>query len=300
MKKTLLSLSLLVLTNALICDYNITHVQAENQGSRLYMEDHCDIQEYGDWYYFGVFDGHGGEFVSQYLKDNLFRAIRENMKFTSRPYHHTSIPDRLIQSFEQINSQLKKEHLQESLHCGSTAIVALVNKRSGKVYFANTGDSRAVSSLLHTTIDHKPSNKYELSRVGKHNIWKNGIMRLGGSLAMTRSFGDFDLEKYGLIATPEISTFTIDTDHEFLVLATDGIWDILSNEEAIKIVNKRCLNNKLLIQNSWGNVVHHLFSVESKEFNNYYEAQWTKLESKFFKQAHDNQLAIIVNINKEV
>lgn len=296
-----LSLSLLALSNALVGDYNITHVQAANQGHRQYMEDRCDIQEYGDWYYFGVFDGHGGDFVSQYLKENLGDEIKKNISKNT----NTSISDRLIQVFEQANAQLKKDHLQESLHCGSTAIVALVNKKNGTVYFVNTGDSRAISSLSHSTVDHKPTCKNEILRVGKHNIWENGIMRLGGSLAITRSFGDFDLEKHGLIATPEISTFTIDSDHASLVLATDGIWDKLSNDEVRKIVKKCCLDKDKQLRKYWHmtngaqQIIGHAINPKLSREKYNWPAAFGMFPDKLLKEAHDNQLAIVVNINKK-
>ncbi|KAJ6763573.1 ALPHABET ISOFORM E-RELATED [Salix purpurea] len=53
---------------------------------------------------------------------------------------------------------------------------------------------------------------------------------------MARAFGDFCLKDFGLISVPDISYRHLTEKDEFIVLATDGIWDVLSNKEAVDIV----------------------------------------------------------------
>ena len=57
--------------------------------------------------------------------------------------------------------------------------------------------------------------------------------RLGGVLAVTRAFGDHSLKDSGLIAVPHIVKYTLKPFDKFLVMASDGVWDELSDQEAI-------------------------------------------------------------------
>lgn len=55
-------------------------------------------------------------------------------------------------------------------------------------------------------------------------------------LAMSRAFGDFILKDHGVIATPDIWYHRLTSSDQFIVLASDGVWDVLSNEEVASIV----------------------------------------------------------------
>ena len=70
-------------------------------------------------------------------------------------------------------------------------------------------------------------------------------------LAMSRAFGDFCLKDYGLIASPDVFYRKITEQDEFVVLATDGIWDVLTNDEVVNIVAsapKKSTAAKLLVK----------------------------------------------------
>ena len=69
----------------------------------------------------------------------------------------------------------------------------------------------------------------------------NGVWRVAGVLATSRALGDYPLkEKNLVIAEPDILTFDLnDVEPKFMILATDGLWDAFSNEEAVSFIKER-------------------------------------------------------------
>ncbi|KXZ53520.1 hypothetical protein GPECTOR_7g970 [Gonium pectorale] len=121
---------------------------------------------------------------------------------------------------------------------GSTALVALVGTR--KVWLANCGDSRAVlcrkGKAIQLTDDHKPEREDEAERVEKAGgqvLFWNGH-RVMGVLAMSRAIGDHGLRPY-IIPEPEVSVVCRREDDDFLLLASDGLWDVMANQEATNL-----------------------------------------------------------------
>lgn len=106
---------------------------------------------------------------------------------------------------------------------------------------ANVGDSRAVISKAGKAIalseDHKPNRSDERKRIesaGGVVMWA-GTWRVGGVLAMSRAFGNRLLKQF-VVADPEIQEQEIDDELEFLILASDGLWDVVPNEDAVSLV----------------------------------------------------------------
>ena len=120
--------------------------------------------------YFAVFDGHGGENCSDYLKNNFLNILIENKSFP----HDIKLA--LTETFEKIEEEIlnknKGKKLNEIDTSGSCALVSIITEN--KIYFANIGDSRAIMSVNNgakvkqLTIDHKPSNIKEYERVTKN------------------------------------------------------------------------------------------------------------------------------------
>eukprot|EP00112_Aurelia_sp_Birch-Aquarium-sp1_P021189 Seg5636.1 transcript_id=Seg5636.1/GoldUCD/mRNA.D3Y31 product="Protein phosphatase 1B" protein_id=Seg5636.1/GoldUCD/D3Y31 len=132
---------------------------------------------------------------------------------------------------------------------GSTAIAVFVT--TTHIVFANCGDSRALlgrngGKVAFATVDHKPYNEEERMRIEKAG-GSVIIQRVNGSLAVSRALGDFDYKRVaGLPCTeqlvspePELSCIERSADDEFLVLACDGIWDVMSNQEVADYVRYR-------------------------------------------------------------
>ena len=116
---------------------------------------------------------------------------------------------------------------------------------------ANAGDSRCVLSrdgkAVALTEDHKPNNEEEFSRIMKAGGFvADGLVN--GSLNLSRALGDLEYkqaqlppEEQMVTANPEIRTLRLTHDDEFLILACDGIWDVLTNQEAVEFVRARLL-----------------------------------------------------------
>lgn len=134
---------------------------------------------------------------------------------------------------------------------GSTALIAVME--GTQLIVANVGDSRGVmcdskGNAIPLSFDHKPQQMRERKRIKEAGgfIAFNGVWRVSGILATSRALGDYPLkDKRLVIADPDVLTFDL-ADHkpQFLILASDGLWDSFSNEEAVAYIKSR-LDEKL-------------------------------------------------------
>ena len=122
---------------------------------------------------------------------------------------------------------------------GSTAISALIHNHT--LYVANVGDSRAVlassGQAIDMSSDHKPSRLDEKERIEAlgGRIIHYGTWRVEGVLAVTRSIGDRRLKKY-VSAHPEVRVRRLQTGDDWLILASDGVWDVMTSQQAVDVV----------------------------------------------------------------
>ncbi|CAN6451034.1 unnamed protein product [Victoria cruziana] len=182
---------------------------------------------------FGVFDGHGGARAAEYVKQNLFSNLIKHPEFSSNT--KSAIAD----AYNQTDSDFLKSENNQNRDAGSTASTAVLV--GDRLLVANVGDSRAVicrdGNAIAVSRDHKPDQTDERQRIedaGGFVMWA-GTWRVGGVLAVSRAFGDRQLKQY-VVADPEIKEEVIDSSLEFLILASDGLWDVVSNEEAVSMV----------------------------------------------------------------
>uniref|UniRef100_A0A1L8DJT2 Putative serine/threonine protein phosphatase n=2 Tax=Nyssomyia neivai TaxID=330878 RepID=A0A1L8DJT2_9DIPT len=129
---------------------------------------------------------------------------------------------------------------------GTTALIAVLDGK--KLVVANVGDSRGVmcdskGNAIPLSFDHKPQQVREKKRIKEAGgfVAFNGVWRVAGILATSRAMGDYPLKDKNLvIAEPDILTFNL-ADHKpmFIILASDGLWDTFSNEEAVAFIKKR-------------------------------------------------------------
>lgn len=132
------------------------------------------------------------------------------------------------QLFANVNNQVKK---MAAKSVGSTC--CLFYRRSSVGYVANLGDTRAVMNVggkaVRLSVDHKGYNEDEQMRVRRCG---GQVMRgrLMGQLAVTRSFGDFDYANCGLICQPDINRFELKGNEKYLIIATDGLWDVVDDQ----------------------------------------------------------------------
>jgi serine/threonine protein phosphatase PrpC len=159
-----------------------------------------------------------------------------------------------------INSEekLKKEKDINIEYSGSTC--CMVIQMCQKIICANVGDSRAIllseiirEDIISLSIDHKPELKNESERIkkyggvvekclyeegvrdGPYRVWNSSKQEYPG-LAVSRSIGDLEATKLGVIPDPEFNLKTLKNNMKFIVIASDGIWEFLSNKNVCDIV----------------------------------------------------------------
>ena len=216
--------------------------------------------------FFGIYDGHGGEGCSEYLRDNLHKLICNNEYFPENVSEAIKLG---ISKAEQdfLNnyalSQNKEEIIDKS---GSCAIIIILVDTN--IYISNVGDSRCLLSMnngnkyVEVTRDHKPNSPDEIIRIKKNggniyqsqtvinntdNVELNGKILIGpyrvlpGRLSVSRTIGDAEAKmvKFGgnpnvIISEPEIFTYDLkNEDIDFFILGCDGIYDQMTNKEVL-------------------------------------------------------------------
>lgn len=206
-------------------------------------------------HFFGVYDGHGGSQVANFCSERLHSALAEEIEMVKAELidgrSKDDCQDRWRKAFTscfiKVDGEIGGGPNSEPVApetVGSTAVVALIC--SSHIIVANCGDSRAVlcrgKEPVALSIDHKPNREDEYARIeaagGKVIQW-NGH-RVFGVLAMSRSIGDRYL-KPSIIPDPEVMFLPRARDDECLVLASDGLWDVMTNEEVCDVARKRIL-----------------------------------------------------------
>lgn len=182
---------------------------------------------------FAIFDGHLGNSVPSYLKDNLFNNILEEPNFWNDP-------KTAIKNAYRATDKYILENSMKLGPGGSTAVTAIVI--DGKdLWVANIGDSRAVvcerGSANQLTVDHEPdSERRRIERQGGFVTNLAGdVPRVNGQLAVARAFGDQSLKAH-LSSEPDVRHVPIDSTIEFVILASDGLWKVMKNQEAVDMV----------------------------------------------------------------
>ena len=255
-------------------------------------------------FFFAVYDGHGGNGCSLYLKEKLHHFIKSFSKESIN---------------EAINIVEQKFIAEEALDekgeikdpSGSCGIMALIQKN--KLIIANVGDSRLVlfkkSSLFFCTEDHKPSSPTEKTRIEAAGgmiyqtpslipLQQNGKdieppwRVLPGRLSVSRTFGDVEAKNENLggmknvvVALPDITEMELDDDFNFMVLGCDGIFDVLSNEEILECV-------KIVLKEK---EIKDLNEVNISELCGFIADMIIK--SSLAKDSYDNVSVIVIAIN---
>ncbi|CAF1608897.1 unnamed protein product [Didymodactylos carnosus] len=231
------------------------------QGWRSSMEDvHCtllklDDKAWSQWSYFSIFDGHNGLDTARKCAEDfhryLLKSFNEMLKHgepIDGPLKSSQLDLILFrktikQTYFFMDEQLRKSKTQHD-ESGAVVITCLIGPEV--IYFMNVGDARAIlvsktGQVLLSTHDHKTSDPDEQHRIAEKggSIWDN---RVEGQLAMTRVLGDFSMDKDLVPPDADIKEYTIhDTNNPlgFIVLACDGIWDVMSNKECAKFIVER-------------------------------------------------------------
>ncbi|XP_019456466.1 PREDICTED: probable protein phosphatase 2C 39 isoform X2 [Lupinus angustifolius] len=217
---------------------NITHGFYLIKGRSYHpMEDYVVAQfkkvESNELGLFAIFDGHAGHNVPNYLRSHLFDNILNEPDFWKEP------TDAIKRAYDVTDSTIL-EKSGELGRGGSTAVTAiLINGQ--KLVVANIGDSRAVlcknGVAKQISVDHEPTTESEdiKNRGGFVSRFPGDVPRVDGRLAVSRAFGDKSLKKH-LSSEPYVTVEMIHDDAEFIILASDGLWKVMSNQEAVDTI----------------------------------------------------------------
>ena len=218
---------------------------------------------------FGIFDGHGGHEVSQFVSRRFTFHL-----LNSPGYSACDLESALMSTFNSMDDLIRSEEGSHELfrisknlpynfpvnsknfrhNVGCTALVSVI--RGKEIFVANAGDSRCVLSrngqALDLSLDHKPTLYKERIRI----ISAGGRIidgRINQGLNLTRSLGDLAYKSNKnlpanqqlIISEPEIQKIEIQETDKFMVLACDGIWEVVSSQECVDFIDKRIHNQTL-------------------------------------------------------
>lgn len=221
----------------------------------LHNQDNFHIYSDSKTLLLAVFDGHGphGHTISAFASKTLPKHITTSKSRTSNP-------------LDAIKSAFRHTELDLERHCslrsnkidcemsGTTATVVLVEPST--LYIGFVGDSSVVLGTLKgkrhvavkLTVDHKPTLPKEMKRIKAaggevrrisentpYRVFQQGEDFPG--LAMSRALGDLHAQRLGVSASAELIEHTIRPDNEFVIVASDGLWDFVSIQEAVDNVS---------------------------------------------------------------
>ncbi|CAK8564012.1 unnamed protein product [Lathyrus sativus] len=238
--------------------------------SRMLMDDEHvnENSKYSPAHFFSVYDGHGGFQVANYCRERLHSVLIEEIEAQQSSLAETNGRNDwqedwkkvFFNCFQKVDDEVGgigagssgsngggSESIIEPIApetAGSTAVVAILSQTH--IIIANCGDSRAVlyrgKEAMALSADHKPNREDERARIeaagGRVIHWKG--YRVLGVLAMSRSIGDRYLKPW-IIPEPEVNIMQREKNDECLIIASDGLWDVITNEEACEVARKRIL-----------------------------------------------------------
>lgn len=254
------------------------------QGWRMAMEDaHLAVGSLGaspgwaDIALFGVMDGHGGDEVARFVQKYLIQQVQKHPvadlgeASLVKAFHGIDEllfdPGRLdeLQSCAGGASGLGRSSNSRSIchpdHVGCTCVVCCV--AIDCIICANSGDSRAVlcrgGKAIDLSEDHKPNSPGERKRienaggfVAKQAGVEGAQWRVNGNLNLSRAIGDLEFKRNTALppedqiicSTPDVQTVTRGNNDEFMIIACDGVWDMMSSQDVVDFVRKRLLASK--------------------------------------------------------
>ena len=222
----------------------ISHSTSSLQGKRPSMQDTFTVIENLSGYFFaGIYDGHGGSNSAKFAASKLHGLLVLNLK-KHKP----------LEALSKTFVDLDKEIHQLKYDDGTTASVVLI--KDSKLYLAHVGDSRVIikqgEKISQLTKDHKITDPKELASYRSSN-WFNTTSRLISKgkikkfslISISRSLGDRAFAD-AISPLPDVKELNIEGS-EIIVMATDGVWDVIENQEIFAILDNA--TNKLSIAN---------------------------------------------------
>mmetsp|Transcript_27472 Transcript_27472/g.27696 ORF Transcript_27472/g.27696 Transcript_27472/m.27696 type:complete len:334 (+) Transcript_27472:81-1082(+) len=236
------------------------------QGWRVEMEDShiiADIPSCPSHTLLAIFDGHGGAGAAIYAAANLVKILEASSKWNEYVQNGAEdvevLGEALSQTFIEVDVQLRKKQDESRGDdtSGCTAVCAVVTPNY--IVCSNAGDSRCVLGTNNQTInmseDHKPYDEGERRRIenaGGTVQWK----RVDGDLAVSRALGDFQYKtRYDLgpkeqkvTCWPDITVHRRTPNDDVLILACDGVWDVMTSAEAVGVAREIFMSGETNLQ----------------------------------------------------
>lgn len=212
---------------------------AEDQGPRPQMEDKFLIEPYANELFgsegerislFSVYDGHGGPLTAEYVAKHLHVALIRDEYFKREVTG--SLRESFLSTNEYFFQHIERENL--GINVGSTAVLTMI--RGNKLWVAWAGDSEAAlyrsnGEAIPLCITHKPwmpKEKERIEMMGGTVEERGGLFRVCGALAVARAFGDAKYRQF-ITSEPDILSLDLVGNEEFLVVACDGLWDVMTH-----------------------------------------------------------------------
>ncbi|KAL1222150.1 Protein phosphatase 2C 37 [Cardamine amara subsp. amara] len=258
-------------------------------------------------HFYGVFDGHGCSHVAEKCRERLHEIVKHEVEVMAAD----DWKETMVKSFQKMDKEVSHRECNsvvngasrsskstcrcelQSPQCdavGSTAVVSVVTPE--KIIVSNCGDSRAVlcrnGVAIPLSVDHKPDRPDELIRIqqaGGRVIYWDGA-RVLGVLAMSRAIGDNYLKPY-VIPDPEVTVTDRTEDDECLILASDGLWDVVPNETACGVA-RMCLRGADAVDGGDSDTAHNACS----------DAALLLTKLALARQSSDNVSVVVVDLRK--
>lgn len=186
--------------------------------------------------FFGVYDGHGGRGVVDFVAKHLDEVLRTEIHFDKK----RSIKDCLASAYIITDIQSRKAGLMSSGCTAVTSYLETTDKGRKLLHVANVGDARAglckAGKAVRLTYDHKATDVAEQKRIQD----AGGFVLRGrvlGILAVSRSFGDHGLKQF-VSARPFMTETEITPDCQFLAMCCDGVFDVMKDEEVVDFIKE--------------------------------------------------------------
>jgi protein phosphatase 1L len=227
------------MSNGGIQEMKIPYGIAEEVGFRPSMEDAHAIWDEEDVFSAEIYDGHGGNMgallAAEFLTPHFLSLVRAE-RARDAPESRTG-PELLRAAY------LAADQYICSRPTTSGTAAATIHILDGQFLAANVGDSRVIigtnRGAIQLTVDHKPDLPEERSRIEGFGgrVISRDVPRVEGMLAMSRALGDSELKPY-VSSEPRIVEGFFGTENDFVVVACDGVWDVLTLEEVIATVRE--------------------------------------------------------------
>ncbi|KAL6523209.1 hypothetical protein OROGR_016812 [Orobanche gracilis] len=286
------------------------------------LEDHSQVETGTNATFVGVYDGHGGDEVSRYISDHLSAHLL-SLARESRGISEDIIRNAFSETENGFLAVVRRDYASRPLvaSVGSCCLVGVIWNRT--LFVANLGDSRAVlgySNRLNKIVaeqltqDHNASVKevrkeLQVLHPGDTQIVvkRQGVWRVKGIIQISRSIGDaylksphfalgpsfprfhlpVPLSRGVLRADPDVITRNLRPTDRFVIFASDGLWDFLTNQEAVKIVNK----------NSRVGIARRLIMAALKKAARIMKGEYSEIKARgrgTRKEVHDDITVVVV------